>query len=351
MPAQDWLSHLLEIGSVAGRLEFRCVYGTPWRVAYPQSPSSEIPYHVVLKGSAVLEDGSGGIHRLTAGDIVLLPNNSKHVLHDGSGIPASPAREREQPNLTISENDGTGERLEMLCGHFVLSAPNDRLIRGNLPPVLVVHAAPQDANGSHETSGQMTNLIFLMRAESLESRLGGRAMLNALSTALFALTLRLASESAAAQTGLLALAGHPRLAPAITAMFDDPARAWNLPQLARLCNMSRATFMRHFQDSFGRSAYDLLTDLRMSLAANALSQPSATAEAVAEAIGYQSVSAFRRAFTQRVGVTPGEWRRSVRGSAKAEASAPDYPAPPRSLHVDSATTAAQFADKVHSEHE
>jgi AraC family transcriptional activator of mtrCDE len=34
--------------------------------------------------------------------------------------------------------------------------------------------------------------------------------------------------------------------------------------------MSRATFMRHFQDKLGRSAIELLTDIRMSLAANEL---------------------------------------------------------------------------------
>lgn len=58
----------------------------------------------------------------------------------------------------------------------------------------------------------------------------------------------------------------PRLAAAITAMFADPARPWTLPDLADLCGMSRATFMRQFQDKLGRSALDLLTDLRMSMA-------------------------------------------------------------------------------------
>jgi AraC family transcriptional activator of mtrCDE len=35
-------------------------------------------------------------------------------------------------------------------------------------------------------------------------------------------------------------------------------------------------------------------------------------EAIAEAVGYQSVSAFRRVFADRMGMTPGEWRRLVR---------------------------------------
>jgi AraC family transcriptional activator of mtrCDE len=115
----------------------------------------------------------------------------------------------------------------------------------------------------------------------------------------------------------LALAGHPRLAPAVTAMLADPAKPWKLPDLADLCSMSRATFMRHFQDKLGCSALDLLTDLRMSLAANELKKPAVSTEAIAETVGYQSVSAFRRVFAEKMGMTPGEWRRLAQTGGKS----------------------------------
>jgi AraC family transcriptional activator of mtrCDE len=76
--------------------------------------------------------------------------------------------------------------------------------------------------------------------------------------------------------------------------------------------MSRDTFVRHFQDRLGRSAVALLTDIRMSLAANGLKEPAMTIEAVAESVGYRSVSAFRRVFADRMGMTPGQWRRLAR---------------------------------------
>jgi AraC family transcriptional activator of mtrCDE len=41
---------------------------------------------------------------------------------------------------------------------------------------------------------------------------------------------------------------------------------------------------------------DLLTDIRMALAANELKKPSVSTGAVAEAVGYQSEAAFQRAF-------------------------------------------------------
>jgi AraC family transcriptional regulator, activator of mtrCDE len=136
-------------------------------------------------------------------------------------------------------------------------------------------------------------------------------MLNALSTAMFALILRLASELAIAPEGLLALAGHPRLTPALMALIHEPERNWSLPELARRCNMSRATFARHFQERLRRSAADLQTDIRMTLAANKLKESSASTAAVAAEVGYQSEAAFQRAFKQRLGVTPAHWRRSL----------------------------------------
>jgi AraC family transcriptional activator of mtrCDE len=166
--------------------------------------------------------------------------------------------------------------------------------------------------GIGPASSHLASLVGLMRTESAGDKLGGNAVVNALTSALFTLVLRAASESDQAPPGLLALSGHPRLAPAISAMFTDPARSWNLTDLAGLCSMSRATFVRHFQDKLGRSAIELLTDVRMSLAANELKKPAMTTEAVAESVGYQSVSAFRRVFTDKMGMTPGQWRRLAR---------------------------------------
>jgi AraC family transcriptional regulator, activator of mtrCDE len=304
----DWLSRLFELMPVRGRLDLRCSDGAPWRIDQGPGAANAIPYHAVLAGSATLEDSAKGRPlQLKAGDILLLPGNIRHVMHDGSGAAALPARNRAALNFTISENPGSGERLDLLCGHFAISAPHDRLLRSYLPPRLVVHAGAHA--GQQETAAQLAGLVALMRRESADDHLGGSAMLNALSTAMFALVLRLASETEDAPRGLLALAGHSRLAPAVAALFNDPARAWSLPELARLCNMSRATLARQFQDKLGRSASDLLTEIRMMQAANELKRSQLSTGAVAEQVGYQSEAAFQRAFKGHIGFTPAQWRK------------------------------------------
>lgn len=309
----DWLSRLLDIMPVRGRLDLRCMYGAPWRINQGPAKAREIAYHIVLSGSAVLEDPMGGPpKRLFQGDILLLPDGGEHVLHDGGGLPAVPATARAGINVTYSENAGTGDRLDLLCGHFILAAPHDRLLRDVLPARLIARSTSQDTSvPQSDAAVQVAGLVALMRAETAVENLGGHAMLNALSTALFALTLRLASEAQEAPVGVLALAGNPRLLPALTAMFREPSHPWTLPELARLCHMSRSTIARQFQEKLGRSANDLLTDIRMTLAAAELKKSSASTGAVSEAVGYQSEAAFQRAFKQRMGMTPARWRRTA----------------------------------------
>jgi AraC family transcriptional activator of mtrCDE len=311
--AMDWLSRLLELVPVRGRLDLRCFYGAPWRIDQGPAAPGEIPYHVVLGGSALLEDPAGGPpQRLMAGDILLLPQGQRHVLNDGGGAPPGPARARARTNVVFHENAGTGDRLDMMCGHFMLPPPHDRLVRAYLPALLVVRAPDHSAvSAKPGAAAQLAGLVSLMKIESADEHLGGRAMLNTLSTAMFTLALRLATEAQETPVGLLALAGYPRLAPALTALFDDPAHAWSLPELARLCHMSRATFVRHFQERLGRSASEFLTDIRMTRAANELRKSAASIGTIAEMAGYQSEAAFQRAFKQHMGVTPARWRRDA----------------------------------------
>jgi AraC family transcriptional activator of mtrCDE len=301
---------------VRGQLDLRCQYGAPWRIDQGAFDSGQMAYHIVLKGSAWLVDPDGGSPAvLEAGDILLLANGEAHTLHDGGRARAKPATSRVAANLVFSQNAGKGERLDMLCGRFALLPPHARLLRRYLPPRLIARAGAEVTSSTAQESGAaLHGLIALMQAETGADFLGGRAMLDALSTALFALTLRFASESKEAPAGLLALAGYPRLAPALDAMFHNPGFPWTLPLLAERCNMSRATFVRLFQEKLGMSATDLLTDVRMTVSANELRTTTLSTAAVAEAVGYQSEAAFQRAFKLHMGITPARWRKE--GGAK-----------------------------------
>src|SRR5215471_19679287 len=152
--SRDWLSRLLEMVPVRGTLDFRCFLGAPWRIDFAAAEPGEVPYHVILGESAPLEDPKGGPPRkLVAGDILILPDGSAHALRDESDAPPSPARQRATLNVVFHENDGTGDRLDMLCGRFTLSAAQERLIRSYLPRRLILHAPENSATAAGPGTG------------------------------------------------------------------------------------------------------------------------------------------------------------------------------------------------------
>jgi AraC family transcriptional regulator, activator of mtrCDE len=317
----DLLSRLLSLMPVSGRLEIRCHFGAPWAIEEETAGMREIPYHVLLSGTAVVEDGNGPPERIAAGDIVLFPTGSAHRIHDGSGKSPKPAIERQNESLLIVESGDPDATADLLCGRFLVGAVPDRLLRDHLPGRLVVHSTPQQAgagNGANQnpanaaspTAGtRLTRLIELMREEAIDQGPGSETLVNHLSAALFGLTLRFATE-ASAPHGLLALAGRPRLQPAVIAMFDKPGEPWTLDQFAALCNMSRATFVRQFQEAIGRSATDVLTEVRMTVAGRLLIQTTRPVAEIGETVGYQSDAAFQRIFKRHTGITPARWRTS-----------------------------------------
>jgi AraC family transcriptional activator of mtrCDE len=312
----DLLSRVLSLIPVSGRLDVRCHFGAPWAIAQGNAAVREIPYHVLISGEAVLEHGGGPSEQLTAGDIVLFPSGGAHRLHDGSGRSPVPQVVRQDVSLVVAENDGSGARADILCGRFLIGAVPDRLLREHLPERLVVRSADNAGatlNGGSKATGspastRLVRLIALMREESVDEGPGSEALVSHLSAALFALTLRFASSSSQPPNGLLALAARPRLQPAVTAMFEAPEKPWTLDQLGALCNMSRATFVRQFQEVIGRSATDMLTDIRMTLAGRKLVESSLGIAEIGEMVGYQSNAAFQRIFKRLIGVTPSRYR-------------------------------------------
>jgi len=111
--------------------------------------------------------------------------------------------------------------------------------------------------------------------------------------------------------GLLAALNDPKVGQALNLIHFDPSAPWSLEQLARKVGMSRSSFAERFRDLVGESPMRYLTAWRMQQAVDLLTQGDLSVSAVAEACGYQSEVAFRKAFRSVVGKTPGEVRQSA----------------------------------------
>ena len=108
--------------------------------------------------------------------------------------------------------------------------------------------------------------------------------------------------------GILALLGHAQAGRAVAAMLEEPARAWSLDELADLAHASRASLVRIFRKTAQISPLAFLAELRLELARRKLSTSSRPLAVIAAEVGYQSESAFSRAFQLRYGVRPSEAR-------------------------------------------
>lgn len=117
----------------------------------------------------------------------------------------------------------------------------------------------------------------------------------------------------------LASLADPGLWLGLRAMLDDPGNPHTLESLAGAAGMSRSRFAARFRAAYGRGAMTLLRDLRLAHAAQLLTERRMSVDQVARAVGFQSRSAFSRAFVAMWGASPRAFRaRSDQAAERAQ---------------------------------
>jgi AraC-like DNA-binding protein len=86
-----------------------------------------------------------------------------------------------------------------------------------------------------------------------------------------------------------------------------------LATVARECGLSLTSFSRAFRKSVGVPPYRWLIQQRIASAKRLLRDDPMSLAEIALACGFSDQSHFTRFFSAAVGVSPGAWRRSVRG--------------------------------------
>jgi AraC-like DNA-binding protein len=114
-----------------------------------------------------------------------------------------------------------------------------------------------------------------------------------------------------AQSGWLAAARDNQIGRALALLHAHPDEPWTVDLLARRLATSRTAFADRFSELVGEPPLRYLTRLRINTAARRLRSSDDKLTAIATDAGYESVSAFNRAFKRQVGMTPGEYRDSM----------------------------------------
>jgi AraC-like DNA-binding protein len=248
---------------------------------------------------------------------VLFPEGDAHVMCSQAGVPPAKGARLEQvlarrPRQLVYGGGGATTRL--VCGYLACDARLARLLLAGLPKVLKVNVRGSNAGVWLEAS------LRYALTEARSPRPGGAGVLAKLAEVLFIEVLRLyMNGEGSSRTGWLAGVQDRIVGASLNALHARPAHAWTLEELARAAGTSRSVLAERFLKLVGSSPMQYLTQWRMLLAANLLCGTNAPLARIAADVGYQTDTAFSRAFRREFGAPPAAWRRS---RSRREADAP-----------------------------
>jgi AraC family transcriptional regulator, alkane utilization regulator len=336
----DVLSDTLRVVRLTGAVFLRAKLTSPWAVEsgtskelaeYLRLPSDCLAvFHILAQGECWFSYSGSPPVLLRAGDAVLIPRSSPHVVGSVQGIIPVPLRSILPPlrpeGITEIEGPGLGETTRLVCGYLHCDQRFNPLL-GALPEVIVIHPCDDvvnDASGAdsagahHQKSSPVLSvqsgdwLETTMRhtvEEAFAERPGNSDMLARLSEILFVeVVRRYMQRLPAAHVGWLAGVKDPIVGQALRLLHEQPAYAWTVEDLARAVAVSRSTLAQRFTVLIGETPMRYLAIWRIQLAKYLLKQTSLNLVDVAERVGYESVVAFNRAFRRHVGQPPATWR-------------------------------------------
>lgn len=324
----DALSETLRVVQLVGAIFLQGRFTAPWCYQSPRAdaaapllePDAErvVIFHLVTEGECFVELDNQPPVRLGAGDVIVFSQGDAHRMGSAPGLtpaPGTPLKELLQRRPRQLMYGGGGAPTRLLCGYLACDARLARLLLAGLPPLVRVNVRGSNAGTWLEAS------VRYALAEARSPRPGGAGVLSKLAEVLFIEVLRLyINEQSAGRTGWLAGLGDRVVGAALNALHQRPAHAWSLEELAREAGTSRSVLAERFQHLVGSSPMQYLIQWRMMLAANLLCRSKAPLSRIAEDVGYQTDTAFIRAFRREYGVPPATWRR--RRAAQEELAAP-----------------------------
>lgn len=324
----DALSETLRVVHLIGAIFINARFTAPWCYQSPRAdtaapllePGAErvVIFHLITEGECFVEiDGQPPL-RLVAGDAVVFPQGDAHRMCSAPGIaPATGARLdavlARRPRTLVYGGGGVTTRL--VCGYLACDARLARLLLAGLPQVVRVNVRGSNAGVWLEAS------LRYALSEARSPRPGGAGVLAKLAEVLFIEVLRLhMHEQGEGRTGWLAAVGDRVVGAALRSIHQRPAHAWTVEDLARTSGTSRSVLAERFQQLVGSSPMQYVTQWRMLLATNLLCRSNAPLARIAEDVGYQTDTAFIRAFRREFGIPPATWRRNQANSGKATAA-------------------------------
>jgi AraC-like DNA-binding protein len=314
----DPLSQAMRAVDLAGAIFIHARFSAPWCYQSPRADSAAqvlepgadriVIFHLVTEGECVVEmDGQAPV-RCVAGDVLLFPQGDAHRMGSEPGLVPAESSRRLAEVLALRprflRHGGGGAATRLVCGYLACNDRVARMLLDGLPSLVRVNVRGSDTGRWLEAS------VGYALAQARTPQPGSAGVLAKLAEMLFFEVLRLyMNERSAGGVGWLAGAGDRIVGAALEALHRDPAHDWTLATLARASGTSRSVLAERFQQIVGSPPMQYLTQWRMQLAAKLLTRSDAPLARIAEDVGYQTDTAFSRAFRRAYGAPPAQWRR------------------------------------------
>jgi AraC-like DNA-binding protein len=115
----------------------------------------------------------------------------------------------------------------------------------------------------------------------------------------------------------------PFVSRALSLLHSRVTRDWTVDDLGREVGLSRSALADRFTRLIGEPPIRYLARWRLQVAAHQLRSSDTPLARIAEQVGYESESAFNRAFKRNFGMPPATWRNrdaAAREAGQAEAA-------------------------------
>jgi len=275
--------------------------GGSWALRFP--PPKKIKFVAVVKGECWLSlEGQVASLRVRTGDVFVLPAERAFVL---AGDLKSP--QIDGPKVFAGATDkiatvGGGDDFFAVGAHIALDSKRGGLLSEVLPPLLHI-------GGDSSEASAMRWLLDQLVKEVVADRPGALLASKQLAQLLCVQVIRSYLEASGPHlTGWIRALGDERIAPALRLMHREPARAWQVGELAKEVAMSRTSFAVRFKSAAGVAPLAYLQNLRMRSAEHGLREGSMSVSQLGLSLGYSSESAFSNAFKRTTGMAPKRYR-------------------------------------------
>ncbi|WP_208459175.1 AraC family transcriptional regulator [Burkholderia pyrrocinia] len=304
-PLSEVLSLLSNQSSFFGGLQA----GGDWAVRFP-APEG-VKFNVLVRGTCWLAvEGEAEPLQLEAGDCFLLSRARPVSIGSDLSLPALDADELYRHAVSGVAHCGSNDDCFLVGGRFAFG-DEAGLLFDSLPPIAVIKSESDQAS---VLRWALQRLAHELAAPSP----GGALMVRHLGQIMLVQVLRIyLAQEGATTPGWLSALSEPRIGAAIQAIHTSPARRWTVEALAEVAGVSRSTLALRFKQIAGFSPLEYVLRWRIQLATRSLRNQHLSISSIAQAVGYESDSAFSNAFKRIMKCSPRDYRDSKINAARS----------------------------------